>query len=400
MATGTIAIGQKAKEAAIQRPWGGFAITTVLALVFLYGLPLLPNFGVGQTYGDLVKNAPVNLTSGVEWLLGDWGDAQFYKSWIGGIFLIAGAFVAFLLERSGSKLKGFGVSYGTGLWPKVLTAQLIAAVISNVLYLRLLVNDPVAAKVGWVPTFIPICSLAAGTVLSFGGNWKKVLTAGILAGLVGAPGSFFIIKYICVPTGMPVAVGNVGIMVIASILFHETFQYVPWMRKQEVLLVPAKVEPPAPAPEPKLLYEEGDQNWLFVRRVFADLTEANFYGSDVAGIIMVVGLIIHFMLNPLNPSYGTGWLGAVLASQFLASGIGLMLYWHRFKQLGWIATFVPVVTLGPAAVMMYGPHLYVVVVAAIFGGIFGAPSQAIFPQDCPSTGTAIPALSPRCSSSP
>lgn len=374
-------MGVKAKAEAVTRPLGGFVIVLVIALVFLYGMPLLPNLNVGLTYGELVEKAPSELAAAVEWALGDWGDAQFYKSYLGGLFLILGAFVALSLEKSKSKYNRFGIAYGSGLFPSVLAAQLIAAFLSNLFYTRLLVNDPVAAAVGWVPTFIPICSLAPGLVLIYGGGWKKVLTAGIFGGLVGAPGSFFIIKYFCVPTGMPVAVGNVGIMVIASILFHETFKYVPWMKKVAPPAMPHdKVETtPEPAqPQPE------NENILFVRRVFADLSEANFYGSDIASFIMVLGLIIHFILNPMNPAYGSGWLGAILASQLVASGIGLYLYWPRFKELGWIATFVPVVTLGPAAVLMYGPHLYVILVAGIFGGFFGAPIAGLISSKLPS----------------
>lgn len=397
MATSTIAVGQKARVATIQRPWLGYGITVALALVFMYGLPLLPNLNLDIAYGDMVKALPTSISARVAWWLGDWGDAQFYKSWLGALFLLAGSAVAWYLERTKSKYKGFGISYGTGLWPQILAAQLIASVISNVLFIPMLWNDPVAAKVAWWPTFIPICSLAAGAVLSFGGDWKKVVTAGVFGGLVGGPGSWFIIKYICVPTGMPVAVGNVGIMVIASILFHETFQFVPWMRKQEVVLGSPMAPPAEPAAAPTALAHEGvNQDWLFVRRVFADLNECLFYGSDVAAMFMVVGLIIAFMLNPLGPAYGTGWLGAVLASQFLASGFGLMLYWHRYKTLGWIDTFVPVVTLGPAAVMIYGPHLYVVVVAAIFGGMFGQPIaqyiRNVMPKHWPGYTGAVSAM--------
>jgi hypothetical protein len=381
MTTSDTTIGLKVRAETVTRPLGGFAATLVIALVFLYGLPLLPNLNIGLTYGELVERAPFELGAALQWALGDWGDAQFYKSYIGGLFLILGAFVALGLEKSKSKYNRFGISYGSGLFTSVLAAQVIAASISNLLYTRLLVNDPVAAAIGWVPTFIPICSLAPGLVLIFGGGWKKVLTAGIFGGLVGAPGSFFIIKYIAVPTGMPVAVGNVGVMVIAAILFHETFKYVPWMKKEEPPAMPHdRVES---NPEPIEVKSE-NENILFVRRVFADLTEANFYGSDIASYIMVVGLIIHFIMNPMNPSYGSGWLGAILASQLVASGIGLYLYWPRFKELGWIATFVPVVTLGPAAVLMYGPHLYVILVAGIFGGFFGAPIAGLISSKLPS----------------
>ena len=373
--------------ASIKRPWLGFVITIIIALVFLYGMPLLPSLNIGNTYSTMVAALPNNLGARIEWALGDWVDAQFYKNWIGGLLLILGGFVAMALEKTNSKLKGFGITYGTGLFVNILIAEIIADVISNILYIPLFVHDPVAAKVGWIPTFIPVCSFAAGTVLIFGGDWKKVLTGGVVGGIVGCPGSWFIIKYICVPTGMPVAVGNVGIMVIGTFVIFEAYRYIPWMYPQKVgQETPPRSSPVTQTdPQPlKLAYDDCNQTWLFVRRCFADMNECCFFGSDVAAFIMVVGLIIGQLLNAKNPSYGTTWLGAVLSVQLMASAVGLFLYWHRFKELGWIGTFVPVVTLGPAAVLIYGPKLYVVLAAAIFGGVFGAPIARAIAAKLPS----------------
>lgn len=380
----------------IKRPVLGFAVTLIIGLIFLYGLPLLPNLNIGNTYGDMVTKLPTDIGARIEWAIGDWGDAQFYKSWIGGLFLILGAFAAYFLEKSGSKLKGFGISYGTGLFLSVIAAEILADIISNVLYIPLIWLDPVAAKAGWIPTFIPVCSFAAGAVLSFGGDWKKVLTAAVFGGVIGCPGSWFICKYLAIPFGMPVAIGNVGVMVIGSILIHETFRYLPWMKKQTIGPEPVAAPAPAPTGPVKLNHEGCNQDLLFVRRVLADLNECSFFGSEVASIFMIVGLVIHFMLNTKNPAYGTGLLGAVLAVQFFASGIGLFMYWPLFKEKGWIATFVPVVTLGPVAVMFYGASLYVVVVAGIFGGLFGAPIalyiSSRLPRDWPGYTGAVSSM--------
>ena len=59
--------------------------------------------------------------------------------------------------------------------------------------------------------------------------------------------------------------------------------------------------------------------------------------------------------------------------QFLSAGLGLWLYWHKFKELGWIATFVAVVGVSPAMVLTFGTSLPSMALAALVGGIFSAP---------------------------
>jgi hypothetical protein len=81
------------------------------------------------------------------WLIGDMTEPQFHKSLIGGIGLLLSACFAYILDRSGSKWKGFSICYGTGLWPWVLTASLIGLFLSVYLYGRNL------SRVGSQPSF-------------------------------------------------------------------------------------------------------------------------------------------------------------------------------------------------------------------------------------------------------
>jgi ENTS family enterobactin (siderophore) exporter len=356
-----------------KRPHTGFLVVIVLALLFYIVVPRLPSLGIGDTYTSMVEGITKgNAWAYIQWALGDWADAQFHKTWLGGLFVILFAALAVELEKRRHPYCGYGACYGSGLFYSVLAAELIADAISVFLYARLMGGE--AAGLGWFPTFVPVCSFAGGMVLIFGGGWKQILTAAIFGGLIGAPGSYWINKYLAVPFGMPVAIGNVGIMIIGSLVFHQVCDWLPWMHKgrmerKAATAAAAEAAAKAPAPQPAM---QGDTA-VFVRRIFADLTECCFFGSEWAGFGLVLGSLILAVLNAGTPAYGSNQLGAILCVQFLSAGLGLWLYWHKFKELGWIATFVAVVGVSPAMVLTFGTSLPSMALAALVGGIFSAP---------------------------
>ncbi len=51
------------------------------------------------------------------WVLGDMTEANFYKSYLGGIGLIAGSLIAHYLYKKNSKHQGIAIAYGSGIWP-------------------------------------------------------------------------------------------------------------------------------------------------------------------------------------------------------------------------------------------------------------------------------------------
>jgi hypothetical protein len=355
-------------------------IIIALALVFYFVVPNLPNMNIGDTYAALTdKIAAGDLVAKVQWALGDWSDAQFHKTWLSGLLVIVGAIIAATLEKSRSKMAGFGAAYGSGLFYKILTAEVIADAISVAMYSRL-----IGGGGGWFPTFIPVCSFAGGAVLMYGGSWPVILTVAGLGGIIGGPGAAFINKYLATPFGLPVAIGNVGIMILGALVLHSVFEFMPWMKagqakQKEAAAAAAKTAAPLPKPA-------ANDTMLFIKRVFADFTECCFFGSDWAGAGLVVGSLIMVMLNQGSVSYGSKQLGAILCVQLLASGLGLWLYWAKFKQLGWIATFVSMVGVSPAMVLVFGATIPVVLVAALVGGIFGAPIAAWISSRLPEWG--------------
>ena len=154
----------------------------------------------------------------------------------------------------------------------------------------------------------------------------------------------------------------------------EVCRVLPWMKRQ-------RSDPEKPAPEKKEdVVVPGQPNipemnglW-FVKRVFTDFSEPNFYGNELSGLLFVLGGVITVFLNPKNPCNGDGNLFlAILASQILASAFGIFLYWHRYFELGWYNTFVPLASLTPAFLLFYGTSFHVLITAAIIGAVFMPP---------------------------
>ena len=345
------------------RPIVGFAIMIVLALI-VYNFSFIPkpNVAVVSDYNTLLEDAAEgNILAKLSWMFGDWGDPAYQKTALGGILMIFGAMLASIFAKKTT----FGICYGTGLFWRLLIAQILAALISNILYHNLFKTQ----DIGFVPTFIPIVSITPGLILVYGGEWRKVFTAALFGGLIGCPFAYFMFKNFVQPWGLIGAVAWVTPMIVGGFLSFEACKFLPWMARQASDPIDEKPKADAaPAEPPKM-----NNNW-FIKRVFADFSEANFYGSEIAGLFFILGGVISVFLNPALPGYGDGNVYLVfLASQILASSIGIFVYWHRYFELGWYPTFVPVVTMGPTFVIMYGTELHVVIVGALVGGLFMPP---------------------------
>ncbi len=89
------------------------------------------------------------------------------------------------------------------------------------------------------------------------------------------------------PWGLIGAVANVAPMIVGGLIAFEVCKFLPWMAKQESdpeEPAAAQEEEAAPAAEAPVM----NSSW-FVKRVFADFTEANFYGSEIAGFLLSWG---------------------------------------------------------------------------------------------------------------
>lgn len=352
-----------------RRPVAAFAIMIVLAGVF-YACSFIqfPQLSIISDYNTwFAQCAEGSILAKIAYIFSDWGDPAYQKTALGGLLMIVGCIISLYTgKRSKCTL---GVSYGSGMFWHILVAQLIASGGSVFLYHSLFQTEGVT----FVPSFIAIASFTPAIVLKYGGEWQKVLTAGVLGIFMGCPFAYFINTQFASPWGLPGAVAWVTPMIVSGYVSIEVCRFLPWMAKQAS-------DPEVPVPEKKNTEVLGAANvpvmngeW-FIKRVFADFTEPVFYGNELAGFLFVVGGLITVILNPKNPGYGDGNVYLViLSSQILASALGVFLYWHRYYELGWYNTFVPVASLTPAFVLFYGTSPYVVITGAIVGAVFMPP---------------------------
>jgi hypothetical protein len=350
-----------------KRPVAGFIVMIVVAFAF-YALGMAIKDKTFATilpsYGDWLKAATEgDFGAKIAWLIADWTQPAYQGTLLGGVFMIAAAAIVALSKKKTT----FGICYGTGLFWRILSGQLIAAVIANFVFTTLFKNNDQFGS--FAPTFIPIASITPGLILLYGGEWRKVITAGVMGGFIGAPLAAYIFVKFVGPWGLIGAVAWVTPMIIGGIVCGEVCKYLPWMAKQA-----SDPETPAPAASDAPAGEAPKMNdGFFIKRVLADFSEANFYGSEIAGLLFIIGGVVSVFLNPANPGYGSGIYLILLTSQILASAVGIFLYWHRLYELGGYPTFVPVVTLGPTFVLLYGTAPHVVITGAVLGGMFMPP---------------------------
>lgn len=310
------------------------------------------------------------------WLLGDGTEPHFHKTLFGGIGVLIGSGVAYFLDKKNHRLAGLPISYGTGLWPWVLLASWISLALSGLLYGSLRFEGD-----GWLPTFVPYVSVASAVIFVYGGNFRNVLTGAVLGVVFTAPISIILREEVCIPWGIPGVVSAVSGMWIGGILVFEVCRHLPWMKR-----VPLPPRPKNARTMPSVDYIKANKNSFFLRRLLADYSEPMFVGNEIAGLCLIVGSVLSWALNPLHTVYGTGWLPAILLSQIITGAVALYLFWPTFVEGegGGVPTFVPLVSVGPAIVLTYGPSMFNIVVAAVLGAVISPPVAVMVNKRLPS----------------
>ncbi|WP_392891206.1 hypothetical protein ACF6ZU_07455 [Pseudomonas migulae] len=312
-------------------------------------------------YRHLLSSLP-HPNAWLRWVLGDISEVAFYKHEFASIGLLAGAYLAYWANRSGKSWQGFAISYGSGLWPWLVTSSLLGLVLSNLLWGWTVTAD------SWQPTFAAFVSLPAAMVLMFGKGWKVTINGAILgAGLV-TPMCLLMVNYVCNPLALPVVIGNVSGMAVASVLAFLLCRYVPGLVKSVSPSQPSEPEAetaPAKTPDYGVIWS--------LRRVLADFSEAPFYGNEWASLGLILGALLAFTLNPLSPVYGSALLPQLIGAQALTSALGVVIWRRQWISLGWYPTYVPLVSVVPAAVLTYGGTWPVIVMSALLGALIAPP---------------------------
>ena len=325
--------------------------------------------GYWPSYADMMSNLPSPL-AWLRWVVGDISEVAFYKHEFASLGLLLGGALGYWASRYAKAWQGFSISYGTGLWPWLVTSSLLGLLLSNALWGWTLTADT------WQPTFAAFVSLPAAMVLLFGGGWKVTLNGAILGAVLVTPSCLLIVNYVCLPLGLPVVVGNVLGMAVGSVVAFVLCRVLP-------VLVSSKPEQtsthraPAPAKTP-----DYGVIWT-LRRVLADFSEAPFYGNEWASVGLLSGVLLAYALNPLSPAYGSGLLLHIVGAQALTSLTGVLVWRKQWQKRGWYPTYVPLVSVVPAAVLTYGSSVSVMVASALLGALIAPPLACAIAQRLP-----------------
>lgn len=319
-------------------------------------------------YNDMMASLP-SPVAWLRWVLGDISEVAFYKHELASLGLLLGGALGYWASRYAGPWQGFSICYGTGLWPWLVSSSLLGLLLSNALWGWTLTADT------WQPTFAAFVSLPAAMVLFFGGGWKVTINGAILGALLVTPACLLIVNVVCLPLGLPVVVGNVLGMAVGSVVAFALCRAVPALvstRPQETADMPAVSEN---APDYGVIWT--------IRRVLADFSEAPFFGNEWASLGMLAGVLMAYALNPLSPAYGSGLLLHMVAAQALTSLIGVVVWRDQWRKRGWYPTYVPLVSVVPAAVLTYGGSAGVLFSSAVLGALIAPPLACAIAQRLP-----------------
>ncbi|MNL50589.1 hypothetical protein D3C87_1736180 [compost metagenome] len=87
----------------------------------------------------------------------------------------------------------------------------------------------------------------------------------------------------------------------------------------------------------------------------------------------MLGALLAYTLNPISPAYGSGLLPQLIGAQALTSALGVVMWRRQWMRLGWYPTYVPLVSVVPAAILTYGGSWQVIASSALLGALIAPP---------------------------
>lgn len=336
---------------------------TLLGLALLCIASLM--LGGWPDYAQLVATLDQPL-SRLRWIVGDISEVAFYKHELPALGLLLGASLAHWAQQRGYRWQGFAICYGTGLWPWLIISSLLGLLLSHALWGWTLEGG------AWQPTFVAFVSLPAAMVLLFGGGWRVAINGALLGAVLVTPASLLLVNYLCYPLQLPVVIGNVSGMALASVLAFLLCKRFPTLvrdgQRPEVVTTASK-------PDYGVVWT--------LRRVLADFSEAPFFGNELASLGLLLGVLLAYVLAPAAPAYGSQLVLQMVAGQALASLVGVLFWRRQWQERGWYPTYIPIVSIVPAAVLTLGGSWQVIGASAVLGALIAPPLAVAISQRLP-----------------
>lgn len=350
-----------------KRPTAAFIGVLVFGFILYYVLLTLQNSLPGNglfDYNTWLDKMQYDLGYKIMWMIGDATEPHFHKTIFGGLFVFIGSVIAWILDKKQSKYRMTPISYGFGkIWPWIFASAFLSVGFVMAMFGALRFPED-----AWSATFVPYVSIPSAVILMYGGNLAALLTGSILGAFFSTTITIFLRLAIVFPLGLPGVIGSVSGMWIGGIIVFEICHFLPWMKKRPL---PAEEMSPAEVPGEISVndYKKQFPNKFFIRRMIADYSEPMFVGNEIAGACLIIGSLLSFVLNPMHPAYNTGVFPALFLSQIVTGSVAMYVYWDQWIEGDFFPTFVPVVSVAPAMVLMYGPSLSVVIISGILGAL-------------------------------
>lgn len=338
----------------------------IVGVVEKYSLQIWDNYATMQP--------PTSTLTWLRWGLGDVSEAQFYKSELASLGLFVGAGIAYYFSKMRSKWQGFQLSYGTGLFPWILLSSSLSLILSNIIWGWTLIESN-----SWQPTFVTFVSLPAATVLMYGRGFKIAIIGTVAGALFVTPSSLIIVNYVCVPLNLPSIIGNVLGMAIGSLIAFLIFKKF----NLSCLVKQTETKKQEPIEEEKEIEPKATNPFWVVRRALADFSESQFIANEWAGLGLIIGALLAIYLNPLSISYGSGLIGNILISQMLAALTAVILWKSKWEKYGWYPTYIPISSVAPVSVLVFGGSLSSIILGAFIGACVAPPLAAFISKKLP-----------------
>jgi hypothetical protein len=117
--------------------------------------------------------------------------------------------------------------------------------------------------------------------------------------------------------------------------------------------------------------------------MLADFTDAQFIGNEWAGAGLLIGTLTSYLIDPALASTAGELLPRLMIAQVLTSVIAIYMWRGRWAIYGWYPTFVPVVSVAPAAVVAFNGSVAAIITGAVLGALISPPLAAVIARRPP-----------------
>lgn len=341
---------------------GGFALYFIMRLI----QPHLPHLLFDYSTWDEMRSKSALWR--IMWMIGDSTEPHYIKTIFGGIGILAGGVLAYVLDRKGSKMRGTPIGYGTGdLFPWVFGAMILASAIVNILFGGLHINGDT-----YIPTYVAYVSVSGALVFLYGKGFPVMITAGLCSAFFTTPITLWFRHTVCLPYGLPGVLANVSGMWFGGMIAFEVCNALPWMHLENArkgVSLSKPVEGETPIEEYKKTHPTG----FFFRRILCDWSEPLNMGSEWPAVFLIVGSFLSWALNPDQPFYGNGMFPELILCQIIATGFGIWIYWDKWMENESYGTFIAAVSAAPACIQIFGGSLPIIIIGSLLSGLFCPP---------------------------